>query len=131
MAGTCVVTTDSDKNTLRVKWTWVSHASNGNVTDEGAIRVTGIISGVRFIPDTGGTAPDNLYDVTILDANGVDVIIGVGANAPQLITDTGNYRTPVTTDSQYLSLFEATLTPAVANAGNSNGGIIEMSLIIG
>ena len=129
MAGTCTVTTDSDKNTLRVKWTWLSNGS-GILSGEGAIRVTGIISGVRFIPDTTDK-PDNLYDVTILDENGVDVIIGVGANAPQLVTATGNYRTPVTTDSQYVSLFEATLTPTIAAAGAAKVGVIEMNLIVG
>lgn len=57
-----------------------------------------VIMNVEFIPDLGDTQPSDDYDVYLVDIAGKDKIMNVGVDAPQLITDKDNTRTPVTTD---------------------------------
>jgi hypothetical protein len=35
---------------------------------------------VKFVPNGGGTAADDLYDITLVDTDSVDVLGGAGAN---------------------------------------------------
>jgi hypothetical protein len=58
---------------------WVAH-TDGTFTDytiPGG-KVKGVLE--RLVVDPGATAPTNLYDVTIVDEDGVDVLGGGGAN---------------------------------------------------
>ena len=131
MAGSCTTkniwsTYDDIK---KVEFTWLSDAS-GDVSGVGVTtKLNGFIAGVRFIPDTGGTQPSDLYDVVINDTNGVDVLMGTGANCPQAVTSTTNYRTPLTPDGDKLPMCNTILTPVISNAGNAKGGKIELDVL--
>src|SRR4051812_13185741 len=65
----------------RIVLAWVSDASGGAVSGiPTTFPVNGVLLAVEFVPDGGGTAPTNLYDVTLTDTAGVDVLGGQGAN---------------------------------------------------
>jgi len=129
-AGSCRTTTVHDPLTGAVigyKMVWLSDAS-GDVNGRGAVNMAGHLTGVRFVPDAGGTAPSALYDVTLLDDAGLDILHGAGANLPQSATDTSNYQTPLTVDGAYIPLFGGQYTPVVTNAGAAKGGTIYLKV---
>ncbi len=115
MAGTIVVTTSAAANgytKYSVAWT-----SDG----AGAVSATafdcraGIVRNAKYVPGTGGTQPTNLYDVTVTDADGADVLVGGGADRSNA---TANYGSPGTI------IDAGSLTPVVANAGAAKTGTI-------
>lgn len=65
--------------------------------------------------DPGATAPTDDYDITIVDAEGYDVMQGTGANR-----DTSNTETATPTKK---SVAFGPLTLNVANAGDSKVGV--------
>jgi hypothetical protein len=79
---------------------------------------------VNQIPDSNNQ-PSDLYDMTIGDANGADILGGTGAD----ISNAGpTYRVPLVGDgtnfSQKLYLEAGTVTLQIANAGNAKGGTV-------
>lgn len=107
------------------KWSWVSDDAAGSVVDLGTLNnVCGTVVGFRAVPSGGGTAPSDLYDVTINDENGVDVLQGVGANLPQVASGVGNYQVPITNAGSGGAVYlrNATLKLNITNAGNSKEG---------
>jgi hypothetical protein len=128
-AGSCTTTEIRSETTgalLGYQFAWTSDAS-GDVSSVGAISpACGPIIGVQFVP---GAGVSDLYDVTILDGNSVDVLIAVGADLSNTASATSNYKTPLTAEGGYVNLGNATLTPVVANAGNAKTGTIYLYLI--
>lgn len=106
---------------LRLAWTCdASGAVNGTRT---TAFVSGEILRVVFVPGTGGAQPTNLYDVTLEDTDGVDVLDGCGANrsnaaavstAPEIGAAATGQRTAVS----------STLELKVSNAGNAKQGTV-------
>lgn len=108
---------------------WVSDAA-GVVSANPFDVKRGHLHQVMFTPDGGGTQPTNLYDLTLLDAAGFDVLAGVGAN----LSNAASARfVPLvgdgTTAAVRAFLEAGALTPVIANAGNAKGGSI--NLIVG
>jgi hypothetical protein len=102
---------------------WTSDAS-GNVNGNAIQVLPGRIQQVRYVPGTGGTQPSDLYDLTLPDADGFDVLTGTGANLSQTNVKVS---VPLIGDgsSAPMRLFleaGATLTPIIANAGNAKTG---------
>ena len=108
---------------------WVCDAS-GDVSGNTVTMGPGTIIAVEFIPDSGGTQPTDLYDVTFTDAEGVNMFddgagTSVGAN---LSNATASHKVPfvgggtVTYVRQWLH--GGAYTPVVAAAGNAKGGTI-------
>jgi len=79
MAGTVTITERRVGHLWRVKFTWVTSAG-GAADGATTVPVTGKVAAAVQIPDAGGTQPDNAYDVTVKDADGVDVLNALGAN---------------------------------------------------
>ncbi|MCP4668837.1 MAG: hypothetical protein GY849_21070 [Deltaproteobacteria bacterium] len=124
-AGSCTTTSNFDVGTglTILTFTWTS-TSGGAVSSVGGIGpVTGMVHGVQFVPD-GTAKPSALYDVTIVDGAGLDVLMAAGANLPQAATDTTNFQTPLNADSAKIVLYNAVLTPAITNAGDTKAGVI-------
>lgn len=104
----------------KIKWDWLS-------TDGGAVVgsvTTGYYNGrviyAALISDSGDTAPTNLWDCTVKDADGVDVLKGLGA-------DVTSAATVYKADSDGLgAVVESKLTLAVQNAGDANGGEVHL-----
>jgi hypothetical protein len=112
----------------RVELHWTSDAS-GNVSGTLTDRLNGALVRAAFSHSGPGGAPTNLYDVTLLDGSGADVLGGQGANlaiaspshvAPGVPLKDGTTTTtaPVQVDDQ--------LELQVANAGNAKSGVVTL-----
>lgn len=101
---------------------WTASAG-GVVSGVGATdkAITGHVTGASFDP---GSGVSDLYDVQILDGNGVDILRTLGSNLPSDATSTANYKTPLTDEGGYQTLTRQTLTPSISGAGNATSGTI-------
>ena len=116
MASAVTVTETRHTTVNEIVFDWLSH-TDGVVTGVASTYYyDGQILGVLFVPDTAGTAPDDLYDVTLADRNGNDLLFGQGAN----LSGTNS----VAVLSNLGQVVESTLTCAVTGAGSANGGIV-------
>lgn len=122
MAGSIAVTasrvTGYHLNKYRIEWT--SDAS-GNVSANTLDVVSGHLRQVKFIPGSGATQPTDLYDVTLTDADGVDLLAGLGAN---LSNAAARFLVPQASTFDRIFVEAGTITPGVANAGNAKTGSI-------
>lgn len=118
MADQIVTLTETRYTTVkRIMWDWLS-ATGGTVTSETTYAYDGLLERVVFDPDAAGTQPDNLYDVTITDPDGNDVLAGLGANL-------SNAATVVKVHSDGLTAVSGQkLTLNVSGANNEKGGIV-------
>lgn len=116
------------KNVSKVIVDWVSHSTAGTVSQVSDEPIYGEI--LRITTNPGATAPTNLYDVTILDEDSVDVALGTLANRATATTETvyptvagsaGN-----NTDVQMPVAGKLTLT--ISAAGNSKIGRVTIYL---
>jgi hypothetical protein len=117
-----VVTITQDSITYpiqKISWDWLS-ATGGAVSSAASGWYCGKIVKVSLASDSGDTAPTNLYDVTIEDGDGLDVLSGGGANVTAAATVYINDPTKV------LWVRSNVLTLKVANAGDEKGGVVTM-----
>lgn len=128
--------TDAKHAITKYSVTWVSDAA-GDVSGMLVTFKSGTIIAVEFIPGAGALAPDALYDVDMIDANGVSMFDN-GAG-----TTIGANLSP-TTAAMSLPLFGQTgTTPArrwhrggpvqllVAGAGDTNAGTVNVYILAG
>lgn len=120
MAGSITVTTSKIGVLTKYSIAWVSDAA-GAVSGNPFNVENGEIVQVRYTPDGGGTQPSDLYDVTMTDAQSIDVLGGTGAN---LGNAASTYHVPAVSTYFRRTLEAGALTPVVANAGNAKGGTI-------
>jgi hypothetical protein len=115
--GTVTVTTsDLGNGVTKYSAAWVSDAA-GVVSGTSFDVRRGRLLQAKFIPNTGGTVPTNLYDMTLTDADGADVLVG------QWRQPLGDRRRLVFAD-QPDPIGGGALTPVIANAGNAKGGTL-------
>lgn len=120
MAGSITVTTTRVGPLTRYDIDWLSSAGGAVSANTFSVK-TGELVEVRFTPDGGGTQPTDLYDLTMTDADGTDVLAGTGAN---LSNATATAVVPVISTYFRRQLTAGDLTPVIANAGNAKGGNI-------
>lgn len=104
---------------------WLSDAS-GNATLPSGLAVSGQIERVVFIPSSSA-APTALYDVTLTDEHGIDVLAGQGANLSATVKSSVKPGIPLkdgTTTSTVPTVVDGILTLNVSNAGDSKGGTV-------
>lgn len=102
----------------KVVWSWISDDAAGTASGATSYALfTGKLIGLGTIPGAAGLAPDDNYDVTILDADGHDVLLGAGMNR-----DTANTEYQPTTSLG--AVLESALTLNVSGAGNANAGTV-------
>ena len=124
-AGSCQSEVRRHQGLKIIRFEWTSDGA-GDVSEVGTLNgISGVIIGVKFDPDPTDQ-PSDLYDVQILNLGGADVLMGVGADAPQARNVTTNYRTPFNSDGHLVSLYAESLTPAISNAGNAKKGIVNL-----
>lgn len=115
MAGT-VTQTETPRGAINlIAYDWAS-STGGEATHAATIAINGEIMRAVFVPDGSTTAPTDNYDVTLTDANGIDLLAGQGANLSA--TDT------IVVTDDIVPLFGSTLNLSVSNAGDSKGGLI-------
>jgi hypothetical protein len=100
----------------KIKFTWVS-AADGSATGATVSPYDGRVIACIQIPDSGATQPTNAYDITVTDADGVNVLHGLGA-------DLSNAATTYKTQEDKLGVVAGSvLTLNVTNAGDTMGGV--------
>jgi hypothetical protein len=119
--GTVTVTTTllSDLRTVKYNLAWLSDAGGAVSANPQTLRAGSLIQ-IKFIPDGGGTAPTALYDVTLVDANGIDYLGATGANLSATVSTQVRVAAPLLYDGT------GTLDLVVANAGISKGGTVQL-----
>lgn len=121
MAGSLSVTTaDRGRGVTEYLLDWTSDAS-GNVSAIAQAVRAGVIVGCKFVPDSGGTQPTDLYDLVLNDADSVDLLTGRGANLSQ---STSTRAVPLLNSTAPVWFEGGNLTLVVSNAGNAKGGLV-------
>lgn len=117
MAGTTILTEVTHTSVKCIAFDWLSSAAGA--ADQATANVyDGVLERVEFIPDGGGTQPTDQYDVTLTDANSVDVLAGLGANLSNAAAVTKTHANGLT------AVAGSKLTLNVTNAGNAKGGVV-------
>jgi len=98
---------------------WLS-ATAGTGAATTTYAYTGHIQQVLLVPDSAGTAPDDLYDITITDGTN-DLLFGQGANLPAAVS------VALVTDMGYI--YESAITVNISGAGDANGGLIYIYIV--
>ena len=114
MAGTVTKTESTHTRIKKIRWAWTSTAGGAADLITGEAYYGRVISLVT-IPGTAGDAPTDLYDITITDTEGYDVMQAAGANRSTSATQSA-----VPTAA---SVAFGTLTLNVTNAGNAKSGV--------
>lgn len=125
--GTVTVSEVTFAHIKKVKFSWLSEDGGddaGKAAKTTSEAYTGQVIGFACIPSTDA-APTTLYDVTITDEDGRDILHGVGADRPVPITDSGRIHPSLLLGS----VVGSTLTLNVSNAGNAKQG--DVYLFIG
>lgn len=120
-AGTVTVTT-ADVGGGNVEYTvaWTSTAGGAVSANTFSVQ-RGRLRQVQFIPGTGGTQPTDLYDVTLVETNSVDLLNdGTTAQGGNLSNATSKI---LTFANGYYSK-GVSLDVVVANAGNAKTGSV-------
>lgn len=120
MAGSITFSYSADRHgTVQVvTFDWTCTAG-GAVSGVLSAPVNGVINRAVTVPDGGGTQPADLYDVTLKDEWGFDLLGGSGANRSQTATE------EIVPTSRAVA---GTLELTVANAGNAKGGTLILLL---
>jgi hypothetical protein len=114
MAGTVVTTEIVSVGTVKkVSFAWTSSAGGAADATTTAV-IDGKLLGFATVPDAVAAPTDN-YDITITDAQGLDVLLGQGANR-----DTAN--TEYVDGASIAAVASSVLTLGVTNAGNAKEG---------
>ncbi len=114
MAGTNVITYQDHHTVKKIICTWLSDAS-GDVDTTLTKNISGVIERIVNVPDQGDDTPTTLYDVTLLDAEGVDVSQAVSIN---LVVTGPTQQFPTVRPA-----VDGPLQLVVANAGDSKIGV--------
>lgn len=116
-AGT-VVATSSVITTGLTKYTITWTATAGGAVSANPVTIKrGTIEAIKIVPGTG-TAPTALYDVSLVDTDGVDVLNGQGVDQSATVGKYFTFATPLVIDGTQ------TLDLVIANAGNGGQGVV-------
>ena len=117
MAGTVTLTEVVAGTTVRkLTFDWTSDAA-GDADQQSVETYDGLVTAVAQIPDPVDT-PTDLYDVTVVDEDGIDVLHGEGANFP--IATSATFKTREVDGLGVVTTSRLTLN--VSNAGNAKKG---------
>ena len=106
----------------KIKWTWTC-AADGTFTSATTNRYNGICHKLVTIPAAAGNAPTTLYDITITDADGVDVLQGNGADRSATLNEYKSFSDGLG------DVKSSVLTLNITNAGNAKQGTVVLYLI--
>lgn len=98
---------------------WTSDASAGTVGATSTEKFSGRLITAQHI--AGSVTPTNLYDVTVLDDQGQDIL---GATGADIAVATGKTSTAISSGLPFQAIQNSTLRLVIANAGNSKTGSV-------
>jgi hypothetical protein len=121
-AGT-LVTTDRLLGSQLVEYAmaWLSDGAGAVSGNEVEVRA-GYLRSLKTMPGGAASAPDALYDLTILDEDGVDLLAGQGLDRSATLGELVLLDPPV----PYAG---GLLRPTIAHAGAANAGVV--TLLVG
>lgn len=105
-----------------VKMNWVSTGGTSVLDNTIYLSSAMKLDTAVFVPDLT-SAPTNLYDVTIQDSRGIDILCGMGANRSATTAQAVVFGSPVSTTT-LAPMTQGTLTTTVTNAGTKKAGAI-------
>lgn len=115
MADAVVAFTETTHTVVKkIKFAWTS-ATAGTASGTTTSAYDGKVEQLVTVPGTAGDAPADNYDLTVTDADGLDVLIGAGADR-----DTAN--TELVAGTSLGAVAGSRLTFSIANAGDANKG---------
>lgn len=122
-AGTVTVTEETHGSLKKITFAWVSGTGAEAGTASGATTgaYTGALERLVTVPGTAGDQPTNAYDLTLLDEDSTDVLMGAGA-------DRSNAATEQVLGSLLGVVANDTLTLNVAAAGDAKTGTVYVYL---
>jgi hypothetical protein len=116
--------------------TWISDAA-GAVSGSVFTVKTGTILAVEFVPGVGATQPDDLYDLDYLDDLGISVFDNgagatIGANLSNAVAQHFVPMAGLTGGTVYRRWLKGgALQVTVANAGDTNSGVVNLYVVDG
>ena len=121
-----VTTNEASSNVVfgemnRIVFSWTSNAS-GAASGSTTMDYSGVIYRVVFEPGSGATQPTNLYDVTLTDDDGIDILDGAGGDLSNTTTEQLQGLVGVS------AVANSKLTLTVSNAGSSKTGTVVVYL---
>jgi len=118
MAGSAMVFTEVTHGTVKkIKAAWTADSATAAVSGTTTYPYSGRIIGATTVPGTAGTQPDDNYNITVADGDGVDIALGA-----LLLRDETN--TEYVAEASMAGVAHSKLTIAVTAAGNSNTGTL-------
>lgn len=114
-SGTVTITEETFGTIKKIKFAWTSTAG-GAASDTTVNAYSGKILGLATVPD-GVAAPTDNYDVTVTDEDGMDVLMGGGADR-----DTADTEYVLSTSLGAVANDKLTLN--ISNAGNAKKGVV-------
>lgn len=114
MAGTVTVTTTTAARTLK-KYSAACVSTAGGAVSANPITFAsgGVATSIKIVPASGGTQPTDLFDVTVVDADGVDILGGQGGDCSNAVGEYFQLDPPIPIASG------GTLDVVIANAGSA------------
>lgn len=125
--GTVTLSEDGFRGDLqRFTLTWTADGS-GDATKENISRIEGTVERIVYSPSgLSGQVPDDNYDVTLLDEDGLDILVATGANLDEATT-TSVEQVGKTLDNLEIPIATVGLLDfAVENAGSGGSGIVRL-----
>lgn len=111
------VTEETFSTMSKITFSWTSNAS-GAASGATTNNYSGVIYRVVFEPGSSATQPTDLYDVTLTDDDGIDILDGAGGDLSNATTDQLQGLIGVS------AVANSKLTLTVLNAGNSKTGTV-------
>ncbi len=116
-AGSAQITEEVYNSVKLIKWEWTSGTGQTVLADcTTESFYTGELLFMTTIPGSGGDAPSDNYDLTILDRNGIDVLSDSGMNR-----DTSSTESVLAASMGVVANSQLELN--IAAAGSSNTGV--------
>ena len=116
MAGTITAVETRHRTVTEIIFSWLSHTTGAADATATTYSYSGEIIKVVCIP--GATTPSDLYDVTLSDADSIDLLAGQGTDCPSgsSLVITGGI----------LPVVESTISLTIANGGSEKIGTVHV-----
>lgn len=122
-AGTVTITEETHGSLKKITFAWVSGtgAEGGTASGTTTKAYTGALERLVTVPGAAAEQPTNAYDLTLLDEDSADVLVGAGANRNNAATEQvlGSSLGVVANDKLALN---------VTNAGDAKTGTVHVYL---
>jgi len=118
MAGTITAVETRHRTVTEIIFSWLSHTDGVATATATTYPYSGEIIKVVCIP--GATTPSDLYDVTLSDADSIDLLAGQGVDCP-------NGSSLVITGGM-IPVVESTISLTIAGGGSAKNGTVHVYL---